>query len=128
MATANLCRPVGIIGTQSLSIVRVEVIGHDFGSFLHVNAIAAPFASLAAVSALEQRPNQASFVPFALVQHSVAFASAINLADLWPAMDAGKFNFPGIPDSSCITSRGQFVAGANSAATATNLRSFDVAA
>jgi hypothetical protein len=79
---------VGVVGPQSLSIVRVEMVGHDLGSGRNVDAIAAPFAGLAAVSALEQGTNQAPFVPLAMVQHRVSFAAAIYLADLRPAMDA----------------------------------------
>jgi hypothetical protein len=92
VTTPKLCRPMGVVGPQSLSIMRVEMVGHDLSTRFNVDAIAARFASLAAVSALEQRPNQASFVPLALVQHRVAFTTAIYLADLRPAIDARKFD------------------------------------
>jgi hypothetical protein len=68
--------------------MRIEMIGHDLGNGIDVNAIAAPFASLAAVSALEQGTNQAPFAPLAMVQHRVSFAAAIYLADLRPAVNA----------------------------------------
>jgi hypothetical protein len=79
---------MGVVGPQSLAVVCVEVVRDNLGSGIDVDAIAAPFARLAAVSALEQGANQASFVPLALVEHRVSFAAAIYLADLRPAMDA----------------------------------------
>jgi hypothetical protein len=119
---------MGVVGPQSLSIVRVEMVRDDLGSGLDVNAIAARFAGLSAVSALEQRPNQASFLPLAMVQHRVTLAPAIDLANLRPAIDARKLNCPGKLDSCLVASGCQFVAAVALAATTPNLRPFDVAA
>jgi hypothetical protein len=119
---------MGVVGPQSLSIMRVEMVGHDLGTRSNVDAITAPFASLAAVSALEQGTNQAPFVPLAMVQHCVSFAAAIDFADLFAAINARKLNCPGKLDSCLVTSGCQLVAAAHLAATTTHLRAFDVAA
>jgi hypothetical protein len=63
-----------------------------------------------------------------MVQHCVTLAPAINLADLFAAMDARKLNCPGKLDSCLVASGRQFVAGARLAAATPNLRPFDVAA
>jgi hypothetical protein len=44
---------MGVVRPQSLAVVGVEMVGRNFGSGLDVNAIAAPFARLAAVRAFD---------------------------------------------------------------------------